>query len=568
MPCRLKITMRSGWLIVGLMPWSLCCFPAEPGAHLNSIERQSPSLVPKDLGSGFELPPLNPDSGAPALSETGELRNYNRCTFRGNTVVEAIILNEICNQYLRRPVGQSEVEELRIALTKAYVSRGYVNSGVVFSVASPDRETLAFDVVEGKLRTIRAGGLGRLNPNYVIRRLAPTEGEVLNVEVLRERYQSLLSDPLFQRMNARLVPEPQLGEAALELEVQRAQPYRLSFFTNNYRPPSIGSQAMGFNGGIRNLTGQGDALEIGVQQGRSSGGGGRTSLSWLMPLNYSGTVFSFQMDRGRSSVVEEPLAVLGIRSNLNTRDFGLSQTLVESLRHRFVIGINQIERVSKTTLLGQPFSFTAGEPDGITKAPARRVWQEYSYRTEVQAISMRSTFSFVRNNLQLVRGLPSATQADPASRIWLGQAQYVRQVMDNGAQVILRGSMQQTNQRLLPLDGIALGGVNTVRGFRENQLVRDRGRVLNLEFMFPAVRNGELGMMLDIKPFYDQGWAANTGDIPAKLSSAGVAMRFSWVGFSIDLAVARALAKPISVANNSGILQDRGVHLQITYQFL
>ena len=65
---------------------------------------------------------------------------------------------------------------------------------------------------------------------------APVEHELV-VDLVQD--QRLLDDPLFTRINSRIVPGDQLGEATLDMDVERARPYALSVALNNYRPPSI-----------------------------------------------------------------------------------------------------------------------------------------------------------------------------------------------------------------------------------------------------------------------------------------------------------------------------------------
>ncbi|MCX7168848.1 MAG: ShlB/FhaC/HecB family hemolysin secretion/activation protein, partial [Proteobacteria bacterium] len=247
--------------------------------------------------------------------------------FRGNTVFPTGELEAIAAPYLRRNIGMPDLEELRLKLTRHYVDRGYVNSGVLQAKESSSGVAV-FEVIEGRLTAIHLRGLERLDENYVARRLAKDRDGPLSIDVLRERYQLLLDDPLIQRMNARLMPAARLGEAILDIDLVRARPYQLTAFVNNYRPPSIGSEAAGMSGWVRNLTGYGDVLEASLQDSPRDGGSPRASLGWRMPINQQGTQLSLQLEHGRSSVIEEPIQTLDIKSTLDSRDIGLSQNLV------------------------------------------------------------------------------------------------------------------------------------------------------------------------------------------------------------------------------------------------
>jgi hemolysin activation/secretion protein len=558
---RLIMTLNLAWVLLPLPGF------AADGDHLNVQEPQRPSYLPARSGESFQLPPVTPSK--PAKPETlGETVVIRQIAFRGNRIVQTDELISIASGYLGRPLGINDLEELRQKVTKHFVDVGYVNSGAVLGKDAIEGDTLSFDIVEGQLTSIRLRGLERLNEAYVANRLVKDSDPALNIDVLRERFQLLLDNPLFERLNARLMPGDRLGEASLDIDVVRARPYQLSVFGNNYRPPSIGANAYGISGWVRNLTGYGDMLEASVQDSTNAQGGGRYSFGWRMPINQAGTQLSLQLDRGRSSIIEQPMQTLDIKSVLDSKDLGLSQIFVENLRHKLTLGLNAVQRENRTTLLGTPFSFTAGEPDGLTKVNAWRFWQEYSHRSEKQVLALRSTFSFARNNTQQITGMPSTgLQPDNKYRSWLGQVQFGRQLLDNGAQVVLRASTQQTRHTLVPLDRMAIGGVFTVRGYRENQMIRDSGSILNAEFDYPLARNSGSGLNLSLIPFYDYGRGKNFGEEAETLSSVGLASRLHWKGFNLDLVFAKRLDHPVTVTSNGGTLQDHAVHIQMAYDF-
>ncbi len=71
---------------------------------------------------------------------------------------------------------------------------------------------------------------------------------------------------------------------------------------------------------------------------------------------------------------------------------------------------------------------------------------------------------------------------------WLGQAQYTYRVSNGCSQLLLRGNVQLSNAALLPLEKIAIGGVGTVRGYRENYRVRDEGYNVSLKQTCPRLK--------------------------------------------------------------------------------
>lgn len=527
-----------------------------------------PGFVPPAPQGLFQLPPA-PVTATPLLpsADASARVQVQRIAFSGNTVVPTADLDALAAPYTGRATSLVEIETLRQQLTRLYVDRGYVNSGLLLKRVNEATGVVEFDVVEGRLSGVQLHGMERLREGYVTAQLSRPGDGPLNIDVLRERFQLLLADPLFDRLNARLIPGTQPGEAVLDIDVARAQPYGVTLFANNYRPVSIGSVGAGASGWVRNLTGFGDVLEGTLQAPTDHGGDVRTALAWRMPLNNRGTQLSLAYDRGDSSLVEEPVRALDIKSRLVSREIGVSQTLYETLARKFSIGVNRALRENRTTLLGEPFSFVQGEPTGETRERLWRFWQEFAQRSEVQVIALRSTVAWSRNNVQQVAGLPASSPFPSSARVWLGQAQFARQLMPDGTQVIVRGSVQRSPDRLLALDGMAIGGINTVRGYRENQIVRDQGHVLNVELEWPFLRDPEHGLRVVAVPFYDWGRGRNHGEAATSLRSAGLATRLTWYNLSVDLTLAKRLHQPAETRDQGSTLQDKGVQLQVSYKF-
>lgn len=537
--------------------------------HPNVQELQRPEFLPAKPIEGFELPAvkLPPPQTAPSGSASGA-RILQRIEFHGNRAIGDDELTRVAAPWLGKPVGLADLESLRLELTRHYVERGYLNSGALLRTSSLSPEGgVGFEIIEGRLADIHIDGLGDLVPEYLRARLHPDPAAVLNVDRLRETFQLLLDDPLFSRIGAQLAPGQRLGEAVLNLDVQRAQPYQLSAQINNYRPPSIGETALGMAGTLRNLTGRGDVLDGHILKPVEGDRAYRAGLGWRMPLNFSGTWLSAQAEDGDSMVIEEPMRAINIRSHLTTWDLGVHQLLMEQLNHRLAVGINYVSRVSRSTLDGRPFSFVAGEPDGVTRARTWKFWQEYTYRSEQQVFALRSTFAHTGNNLETLQGQAAAGQPASSYSTWLGQFQYVRKLTDDGVQLAARLGVQHAARRLLSMDGMSIGGVATVRGFRENQMIRDKGYVANLELDFPLLQaEAGRGHTVNLIPFLDYGKGRNQGDVSEAISSAGVAARWHWQDLTLDLALARRLAHPAEMKFGHGALQDSGAHLQLAYK--
>ncbi len=534
-------------------PWSLWLPPLLPLALTGLAVAAEPPA--------FQLPP---PPAAAVIAQPTRVR-VDRIEFRGNTAISTAELQAAAAPHAGRVNTVDELEALRQRLTRLYVERGYINSGLLLPASVGDG-ALRFEVVEGRLGGLRLRGMEGLDERYISARLQRRADRLLDMNLLRERLLLLQSDPLIERLNARLVPGQTQGEALMEVDVQRSRPWALSLFANNYRPASIGSAAAGVVGSWRNLSGHGDTVELSLQtplQQSNQGGHGR--LDWLLPLvawGFPDTALSLGLERGSSSVIEEPVEQLDIRSRLDSRELGISHTLQETLGRKINLGASWLGRRNRTRLLGEPFSFTPGAPEGDVREALWRFWLGGAWRSERQVLALRGSYSRGHNNLVDVPDLPPGPMPEKRFQLWTAQAHYTRQVLENGAQAIVKLTWQHGADRLIALDGLALGGLGTVRGWRQNQLVRDRGAFVNIEFEYPLMREASDGYGLTLTPFYDRARASNIGESATTLSSLGLSTRAQWQGLTLDL----VLAHRVGGQRIGSTLQDHGVLIQLAYR--
>lgn len=519
-------------------------------------ELARPQFLPPATASGFQLPSLAlPEVPLPQPASQGVV--FSALVIRGNAAIATQDLLDVARPWHGQPLQPSDLEALRLAITRHYVERGYVNSGALLQVQGG---TVVIDVVEGRLSQLHFSGLEGLDERYLRSRLWPDATAPLQLEVLRERYQLLLDDPLLQRMNAQLQPGPEPGSAVLEVAVERAAPWSFSARLHNHRAPSVGEQALTLEGGYRNLTGRGDALRLTLQPDHRSRGLARLGLGWSVPVVYPSTVLSLQYDAGDSSMVEEPLASADVRSRLVSHEAGLSHLLWEDLRHRAATGLTWAYRRNETSIAGMRFPFVAGVPEEGLRSHAVRWWLEYTHRSQTQVLALRSTFTQTRNNL-----LPVVGAASRRSHFWLGQAQFARRLGQGGVQAVARATVQHTTDALTGLDGLSIGGASSVRGWRENQLVRDRGVVLNLELEIPLSQPGHAAGQWHLIPFVDYGRGRNVQDAADAIGSVGLALRWRQGRWSADAAWGWRAYASVDKARAGHALQDYGLHFQLAY---
>ncbi|MCX7068699.1 MAG: BamA/TamA family outer membrane protein [Methylococcales bacterium] len=521
----------------------------------------TPDYRPHKSNDGFVLPPAPKALPAP---EGGQVR-LKTITFTGNTVFGNDELQEIARPFLNRSLTARDLEELRSRINTAYVDAGYINSGAIIFPQSAASGRLQIKIVEGNLTEVRLEGMGRLREDYVRDRLLIGAGSPLNFKNLQEKYQSLLNDPLIERLNGSLLPGKHSGDSILTVKVTRARPYQLYADADNYTTPVVGGYTGRIGGWVDNLSSFGERLDANfIVTGGSLGG----DVGIDVPLNAYDTHATFRYSNSSYSLIEKPINQLDIKTAVVGYDGGLSQPVYRSSGIELKAGVNLSVRESNSTILGEPFSFTEGLPLGVgkTKVTALRLWQQYIQQGENNVFVARSTFNTGLN------ALGSTIQNDsllPSSEFfsWLGQAQYSHRVMDNGAQVVLKGVVQQAADPLLPLERFTVGGVYSVRGYRENFYVRDNGFSSGLDFRYPLF-GGEpkAEHSLFLIPFMDYGGAWNNptqADLNPKkdyLHSVGLGFNWHYSHVNTEFFWAHDIAGIKAGGHN---IQDDGIHFKV-----
>lgn len=519
-----------------------------------------PALLEAAPSSGksvFSLPPA-PLIVESERSQSDAVRILLRgLEFEGNTVFTDGQLQAIAKAYLNRPVSLTDLETLRLAITQHYVNNGYINSGAVLPEQNFKNGVIRFDIIEGVLSAIRVSGTERLNPDYISGRLRLGANSLLNFKTLQERFQMLLSDPLIERMNGQLMPGQQPGESVFDVKVIRKRPYQVNLAFDNHRPPSVGAEQGTLSGWLRNVTGWGDEInwDIIYSEGSFAGGGGVS-----IPLTSYDTRFHFDFNLSQTTALE--LAAVNMKSRYNGYNFMLSQPLYQSLQHH--LNFSSALSIRQNQMLAGFAVSPCDDETGKSQSTAIRNALDYTYQDDRQALSFRSTVSVGIHAFGASWSDSCAGDSNFVS--WLNQLQYARQILDNGTQLLFNSNMQWSNDALLPLERFALGGASGVRGYRENELVRDEGFLLSVELRYPLFDNGDQGFpgKLSVAPFMDYGaaWDHGHSDQSRTLHSIGAGLLWNPIKqVQTEIYYAHALNSPPSYGGNN--LQDKGIHFSI-----
>lgn len=535
----------------------------------NPIQPREPELPAPEPPQPPAPSPLPPTRPTPAESEfrpdlAGTIR-VDRFEFEGNTAFSDRELAEITKPFAGREITFAELIAAEAAVTQKYVAAGYINSGAVIpanQTFSRQGAVVKIQIVEGGLDEIQITGNRRLNSNYLRSRLEIATRRPLNRDRLLQALQILQLDPLIANISAELQAGSRPENSRLEVRVKEADSFQGEVFADNNRSPSVGSFRRGVRINQTNLLGLGDGLEVSYA---NTDGSNELNGSYTFPINPRNGTIRLSAGATRTNVIEEPFGAAGIEGKSRTYELTYRQPIVEKPDRNLALGVTLSRQESNTFLLGERFALSAGANErGETRVSTVRFFQEYVQRSSSQVFAARSQFSLGTDFLGA-----TANDSGPDSRFlaWRGQAQYVR-LLAPETLLIVRSDIQLADRPLLSLEQIGIGGVASVRGYRQDLLLTDNGAIAIAEVRIPVWRVPKVKGLLQVAPFIDFGVGWNHSGEKAnpdsdKLLGAGVGLLWQ-MGDQFNLRLDYGIPL-INAQSSDRTFQEKGIYFRINY---
>jgi hemolysin activation/secretion protein len=454
----------------------------------------------------------------------------------GSTVFTPAELNAVTAPFTQRPITLSELFEVRSAISKLYTERGYITSGAFIPPQTLETNVVKIQVIEGGLESINVTGTKRLNPNYVRRRIALGGQKPLNRDRLLDALRLLQLNPLIANVSTELVAGKRSGQSELNVQVNEAPSFDATIVLDNERSPSVGSFRRRLQLEEANFLGQADDLLIGYTNTDGSNG---LDLRYTYPLNPRNGTLSFAYGINFSRVIEEDFAFLDINSQSSYYELSLRQPIVQTPQQELALGLTLTRQASEASFaffnLRAPLPSPGADDEGKTRIWALRFFQDWTHRSPNQVFTLRSQFSVGLDAFDATIKEPNvdsgATINEPDSRFfaWRGQGQWVRQFAPDTL-LLVRTDLQFADRALVPLEQFGLGGLESVRGYRQDALLTDSGIFASAEARLPIVRFRRINSLLQLTPFveFGRGWnqAGRADPDPNTLASVGLGLRW------------------------------------------
>ena len=505
------------------------------------------------------LPPLEVPSGESPTPEfdipgTIVVRQFEVI---GSTIFSQAELAELLEPYTNRPISFAELIQVQESITQLYVDQGYITTGTFIPPQTLKDGIVKIEVVEGSVEKIEVKGLKRLPTSYITSRLKKGTQTPLNQQKLLEALQLLQFNPLIDKISAELSAGTSPGANILTAEVTRASAFAASLRLDNQRVPSVGSQRRIVELTHDNLFGFGDRFN--ARYYNTDGSNALDDFSYTIPVNASNGTLGFTFRLIDSKVVEEPFDDLDLKSDFRQYALTYRQPIIQNPNQELALGLIGDRQTSDVNLLDNLL-------EGETRINTLRFFQEYTQRSSQYVLALRSQFSI---GLQGFQTTLNGEETDQEFYVWRGQAQYVRLLSDDTS-LLLRSELQLADRPLIPIEQFSLGGINTVRGYRQDLLLSDNGFFASVELRTAIARIPKWQATLQLTPFFDLGtaWNRNDGEVLPRKSiySIGIGLRFE-VGDTFNARLDWGI-RLADVDLDKDTLQEKGIHFEIEYSRL
>ncbi len=399
-------------------------------------------------------------------------------------------------------------------------------------------------LVEGVYGKTELAGNQRIADDTILHRIHAVSGDLVDVEKLSDELRVYNSTNNYQ-IQAELVPGEAEGTSDLKLTLQEKENPISSFvFTDNAGQKESGRYRIGAYTEYRGIGGHDAALAVMPIWTRGIWGG---TVMYDTPWGHHGTRAQVSYSRNLVDIIDGAFKDFDMKANSNDLAFSVTHPLHISPVSK-VDGFFELHRKwSDTEYSGMCLSDTttstvkAGvsarrfDENGMWFAMASVTGYHSDYLTDNRATDEANNGSYY--NAYLMR----------------------RQNLNHGQYLLYRLYGQYTNFKELPsTEQFSLGGMSSIRGFKESALSGDKGWAATFEWGFPLSEDQNTWRSF---LFLDHGVCYNNYRVETKkdyLTSTGIGFEYNkggWYGKAV-------LGIPLNDSGNIGNTSPR-VHFYL-----
>ncbi|MEI8298300.1 MAG: ShlB/FhaC/HecB family hemolysin secretion/activation protein [Pseudomonadota bacterium] len=464
--------------------------------------------------------------------------NFSIFEFRvlGNTQLPVRVIEEAVYPLLGEQRSFATVEQARDALVAAYRTAGLGTVLVDIPEQSVDDGIVRLQVTEGRIEKVRISGARYYSERRILARLPSVKaGEVPKLTALQAQLTALAGEARDREITPTLKPGSTPGTLAVEFGVKDHLPLHASLEANNRYTSDTTQTRLVASISYENMFQRADTLGLQYQTAPQKMSEVQVgALSYLGHTNRDDLTWSGYAIRSKSDVAAiGTLSVIGNGTIVGLRinhSFGISSTGAQ-------------------TLSFGPDWKDFGEDIRLSTNVSARTPIHYLLWTAQHGVAYQVEKFDVQNQLGVslaIRGLATDDKAFAYKRsgahagfAYLRDNSSATWRIGRGWALGARLGLQYSEQPLISNEQLALGGVDSVRGYLDAEALVDSGVAATLELRSPTAHLRSVAVSGMV--FYDRGVGMMQQPLSSEISSGSVRTDLSGWGVGMRFAVGQAL---------------------------
>lgn len=462
-------------------------------------------------------------------------------------------LAKITDSYRYKEITIKELYEMVERINKLYTDKGYITCRAFLKAQTIKDGTVHITLVEGATGEKTVSGNIYTKEKYVLDRVHLDQGKIANVNTLNK---DLLRFNATNDAQLRLVMKAGKSVGTTDYELQLIEPkqYNFSTLVDNAGNYTSGEFRVGAFYGIKSVFGHRDNLNVGVI---GSQGTDALSIAYSRNAGLSGTKLNFAYSTNAVKTVK------GVE-DYNTKGHASS----------YSVGITQPWIICEHTRSEVSFDFNVQDSKSDFMANGLRgnmVNDRINDFTLSFAMTSYGNDYVAYQKLGYTRGhFSSNADMFANSSGVFGLTKYdgmFQKIFPHSQMISLRGSLQWSSNAGLPsAKQFFLGGMYTVRGYKESYISADCGLNLSAEYLFPVSKDKSTNgvLFVDYGRTYDESGESASGDHILMSVGAGIKANLSTTDF-LSIMVATPLKR--HYYSKAETVSNTRVHLMFTKMF-
>lgn len=493
----------------------------------------------------------------------GKGSKINKVTILGNTVISKQEILNLKRKYIGKSGGKNVINLLK-ELENIYLKNGYVTTRVKIDMKNTNfqKGVITYKIVEGKIEDIRFKheNIGIRNKIKINSSFPIEKGDIVNIKDLDQGIDNLNS---VSCNNAKfdLIPGQVFGTSIVEIENQKNKKISGTINYNNLGQETTGNERGKISLTFEDILGMNDSFtgiyqrKLGVKRDKRD----NENFSFYYKIPYKYWEFSFSRDQSEYFSIVEAL-------NNSYKSNGISKNENYSIRR--VLNRNSEGKTD--------FGIT------LTKKNTKNYLEDIklvssSRRLSILKLDLNNQKRFLNgilySNLAYYKGLDRfGAQTDKGKDKDVPKAQFSKytldlnwyrpfKIYDKNFSYRLGVSGQYSDDILYPSEKMIIGDDTTVRGFKDNSIMGDKGFYVRNELGF-SYKIFEPFIAYDVGRVKDVFKDENYKKYGSELSGASIGLRVYYAGFMGSITYSKPISAPKYVKKNK-----QEVYISVSYSF-